>query len=52
MFRFLGGVTRLTVRRVRLDYHVEAAEFFYHTFIRAEIDVRVTAPTVETFTTC
>jgi hypothetical protein len=47
MFRFFGGEPRLTVRRVGLDYHVEAAEFFHsvpHTFIRAEVDVRVTAP--------
>jgi transposase len=38
--------------RVGLDYHVEAAGFFYsvpHTFIRAEVDVRVTARTVEVF---
>ena len=38
--------------RVGLDYHVEAAEFFYsvpHTFIRAEVDVRVTARAVEIF---
>ena len=38
--------------RVGLDYHVEAEGFFYsvpHTFIRAEVDVRVTARTVEVF---
>ena len=38
--------------RVGLDYHVEAAGYFYsvpHTFIRAEVDVRVTARTVEVF---
>jgi transposase len=41
---------RLT--RVGLDYHVEVADFFYsvpHTLIRAEVDVRVTARTVEVF---
>ena len=34
--------------RVGLDYHVEVEDFFYsvpHTFIRAEVDVRVTART-------
>src|SRR5215470_6336134 len=38
--------------RVGLDYHVEAAGYFYsvpHTFIGAEVDVRVTARTVEVF---
>jgi transposase len=38
--------------RVGLDYHVEAAEFFYsvpHAFIRAEVDVRITARAVEIF---
>jgi transposase len=38
--------------RVGLDYHVEVAGFFYsvpHAFIRAEVDVRVTARTVEVF---
>ena len=38
--------------RVGLDYHVEAAGYFYsvpHTFIRAEVDVRITARSVEVF---
>lgn len=38
--------------RVGLDYHVEVEGFFYsvpHAFIRAEVDVRVTARTVEVF---
>jgi transposase len=38
--------------RVGLDYHVEVKDFFYsvpHTLIRAEVDIRVTARTVEVF---
>jgi transposase len=38
--------------RVGLDYHVEAAGFYYsvpHTLLRAEVDVRITARTVEMF---
>jgi transposase len=38
--------------RVGLDYHVEIESFFYsvpHTFIRAEVDVRITARAVEIF---
>lgn len=38
--------------RVGLDYHIEAHDFFYsvpHTLIRAEVDVRITARTVEIF---
>jgi len=38
--------------RVGLDYHVEVEGFFYsvpHTFIRAEVDVRIAARTVEVF---
>jgi hypothetical protein len=38
--------------RVGLDYHVEVKDFFYsvpHTLIRAEVDIRVTARTVEIF---
>jgi transposase len=38
--------------RVGLDYHVEVEGFFYsvpHTFIRAEVDARITARTVEVF---
>ena len=36
--------------RVGLDYHVEVDEFYYsapHTLLRAEVDVRVTARTIE-----
>jgi transposase len=38
--------------RVNLDYHVEILDFLYsvpHALIRAEVDVRVTARTVEIF---
>jgi len=38
--------------RVNLDYHIEAHDFLYsvpHTLIRAEVDVRITARTVEIF---
>jgi transposase len=38
--------------RVGLDYHVEAGGFYYsvpHALLRAEIDVRITARTVEMF---
>jgi transposase len=38
--------------RVGLDYHVEVKDFFYsvpHTLIRAEVDIRLTARTVEIF---
>src|SRR3974390_510582 len=38
--------------RVGLDYHVEVQGFYYsvpHTFIRAEVDVRIAARTVEVF---
>jgi transposase len=38
--------------RVNLDYHVEAAGFFYsvpHALIREQVDVRLTARTVEVF---
>jgi len=38
--------------RVNLDYHVEVHDFLYsvpHALIRAEVDVRVTARTVEVF---
>jgi len=38
--------------RVGLDYHVEVDEFYYsapHTLLRAEVDVRITARTIEIF---
>jgi hypothetical protein len=38
--------------RVNLDYHIEVHDFFYsvpHALIRAEVDVRITARTVEIF---
>jgi hypothetical protein len=38
--------------RVNLDYHIEVHDFLYsvpHTLIRAEVDVRITARTVEIF---
>jgi transposase len=38
--------------RVNLDYHIEAHDFLYsvpHALIRAEVDVRITARTVEIF---
>jgi transposase len=38
--------------RVNLDYHIEVHEFLYsvpHALIRAEVDVRVTARTIEIF---
>ena len=38
--------------RVSLDYHVEVDGFYYsvpHTLIRAEVDVRITARTIELF---
>jgi transposase len=38
--------------RVSLDYHIEAHDFLYsvpHALIRAEVDVRITARTVEIF---
>jgi transposase len=38
--------------RVSLDYHIEAQDFLYsvpHALIRAEVDVRITARTVEIF---
>jgi transposase len=38
--------------RVGLDYHLQVEDFFYsvpHSFIRAEVDVRITARTVEVF---
>jgi hypothetical protein len=38
--------------RVNLDYHIEVHDFLYsvpHALIRAEVDVRITARTVEIF---
>src|SRR3974390_3623923 len=38
--------------RVNLDYHIEVHDFFYsvpHALIRAEVDVRIPARTVEIF---
>lgn len=38
--------------RVNLDYHIEVHDFFYsvpHGLIRAEVDVRITARTIEIF---
>ncbi|MGY3473510.1 IS21 family transposase [Bradyrhizobium ottawaense] len=40
------------VRRVSLDYHVDVADHYYsvpHRFVRAEVEVRLTARTVEIF---
>jgi len=42
----------VAVRRVNLDYHVEAAGFLYsvpHALIREQVDVRLTKRTVEVF---
>jgi transposase len=40
------------VRRVSIDYHVEVGDHYYsvpHRFVRAEVEVRLTARTVEIF---
>jgi transposase len=40
------------IRRVSLDYHVDVADHYYsvpHRFVRAEVEVRLTARTVEIF---
>ena len=40
------------IRRVSIDYHVDVADHYYsvpHRFVRAEVEVRLTARTVEIF---